>query len=125
MRELGRRSEAADHPFKHSSAPGQHKAVSGPAPALNLVPMVLAEQIGQRQVIAAACPAAITLGLTPGMAVTQARALIPDLDIRPADRAADMALLADLALHAVWQWAPDAAGSGSGGLWPGLSSVGQ
>ncbi|MCT8003003.1 DNA polymerase Y family protein [Sphingomonas sanguinis] len=123
MRELGRRSEAADHPFKHSSAPGQHKAVSGPAPALNLVPMVLAEQIGQRQVIAAACPAAMTLGLTPGMAVTQARALIPDLDIRPADRAADMALLADLALHAVRHWTPTAAVSGSDGLWLDLSGV--
>ncbi|MDR6116245.1 MULTISPECIES: DNA polymerase Y family protein [unclassified Sphingomonas] len=123
MRELGRRSEAADHPFKRSSAPGQHKAVSGPAPALNLVPMVLAEQIGQRQVIAAACPAAMTLGLTPGMAVTQARALIPDLDIRPADRAADAALLADLALHAVRHWTPTAAVSGSDGLWLDLSGV--
>ncbi|MFN3774792.1 DNA polymerase Y family protein [Sphingomonas parapaucimobilis] len=123
MRELGRRSEAADHPFKHSSAPGQHKAVSGPAPALNLVPMVLAEQIGKRQVIAAACPAAMALGLTPGMAVTQARALIPDLDIRPADRAADMALLADLARHAVRHWTPTAAVSGSDGLWLDLSGV--
>ncbi len=123
MRELGRRSETADHPFKHSSALGQHKAVSGPAPALNLVPMVLAEQIGQRQVIAAACPAAMTLGLTPGMAVTQARALIPDLDIRPADRAADIALLADLALHAVRHWTPTAAVSGSDGLWLDLSGV--
>ncbi|WP_347091540.1 DNA polymerase Y family protein [Sphingomonas parapaucimobilis] len=123
MRELGRRSEAADHPFKHPSLPGQHKAVSGPAPALNLVPMVLAEQIGQRQVIAAACPAAMALGLTPGMAVTQARALIPDLDIRPADRAADAALLADLALHAVRHWTPTAAVSGSDGLWLDLNGV--
>lgn len=123
MRELGRRSEAADHPFKHPSLPGQHRAVSKPAPALNLVPMVLAEQIGQRQVIAAACPAAMTLGLTLGMAVTQARALIPDLDIRPADRAADAALLADLALHAVRHWTPTAAVSGSDGLWLDLSGV--
>ena len=123
MRELGRRSEAADHPFKHSSAPGQHKAVSGPAPALNLLPMVLAEQIRQRQVISAACPAAMALGLTPGMAVTQARALIPDLDIRPADRAADAALLANLALHAVRHWTPTAAVSGSDGLWLDLSGV--
>ncbi len=123
MRELGRRSEAADHPFKYSSLPGQHRAVSGPAPAMNLVPMVLAEQIGQRQVIAAACPAAMALGLTPGMAVTQARALIPDLDIRPANRAADAALLADLALHAVRHWTPTAAVSGSDGLWLDLSGV--
>ncbi len=123
MRELGRRSEAADHPFKYPSLPGPHRAVSGPAPAMNLVPMVLAEQIGQRQAIAAACPAAIALGLTPGMAVTQARALIPDLDIRPANRAADAALLADLALHAVRHWTPTAAVSGSDGLWLDLSGV--
>ncbi len=121
MRELGRRSEAADHPFKHPMAPGQRQAA--PAPASHLVPMVLAEQIGQRQVIAAACPAAMALGLTPGMAVTQARALIPDLDIRPADRAADAALLADLALHAVHHWTPTAAVSGPDGLWLDLSGV--
>lgn len=123
MRELGRRSEAADHPFKHSSAPGQPRAALAPVPASHLVPLVLAEQIGQRQVIAAACPAAMTLGLTPGMAVTQARALIPDLDIRPADRAADAALLADLALHAVRHWTPTAAVSGSDGLWLDLNGV--
>ncbi len=33
MRELGRRSEAADHPFKYPSLPGQHRAVSGPVPS--------------------------------------------------------------------------------------------
>jgi protein ImuB len=121
MRELGRRSEAADHPFKHPIAPGQRQAA--PAPASHFVPLVLAEQIGQRQVIAAACPAAMALGLVPGMAVTQARALIPDLDIRPADRAADAALLADLALHAVRHWTPTAAVSGSDGLWLDLSGV--
>ncbi len=32
MRELGRRSEAADHPFKHSSAPGQHRQYQGQHP---------------------------------------------------------------------------------------------
>ena len=121
MRELGRRSEAADHPFKHPIAPGQRQAAR--APVSHLVPLVLAEQIGQRQVIAAACPSAMALGLVPGMAVTQARALIPDLDIRPADRAADAALLADLALHAVRHWTPTAAVSGSDGLWLDLSGV--
>ncbi|WP_084787803.1 Y-family DNA polymerase [Sphingomonas yabuuchiae] len=121
MRELGRRSEAADHPFKRLVATDQRQPTA--ASVTHLVPMVLAEQLGQRQVIAAACPSAMTLGLTPGMAVTQARALIPDLDIRPADRAADAALLADLALHAVRHWTPTAAVSGSDGLWLDLSGV--
>ena len=121
MRELGRRSEAANHPFKRPVAPDQRQPA--PPPVMHHVPMILAEAIGQRQVIAAACPAAMALGLTPGMAVTQARALIPDLDIRPADRAADAALLDDLALHAVRHWTPTACVSGEDGLWLDLTGV--
>ncbi len=121
MRELGRRSEAADHPFRRPVTPDQRQPA--PPPVTHHVPMILAEAIGQRQVIAAACPAAMALGLTPGMAVTQARALIPDLDIRPADRAADSALLADLALHAVRHWTPTACVSSDDGLWLDLTGV--
>lgn len=121
MRELGRRSEAADHPFKRPVAPDQRQPA--PPPATHHVPMILAEGIGRRQVIAAACPSAMALGLTPGMAVTQARALIPDLDIRPADRVADAALLADLALHAVRHWTPTACVSSDDGLWLDLTGV--
>lgn len=121
MRELGRRSEAADHPFKREMA--QDRRQSAPPPVTHHVPMILAEAIGQRQVIAAACSSAMALGLTPGMAVTQARAVIPDLDIRPADRAADVALLDDLALHAVRHWTPTACVSGDDGLWLDLTGV--
>lgn len=121
MRELGRRSEAADHPFKRPVAPDQRQPA--PPPVTHHVPMILAEAIGRRQVIAAACPSAMALGLTPGMAVTQARALIPDLDIRPADRVADAALLADLALHAVRHWTPTACVSSDDGLWLDLTGV--
>ncbi|MBR7710884.1 DNA polymerase Y family protein [Microvirga sp. SRT01] len=122
MRELGRRSEAADHPFKRPvAAPGS--LARSPVPVIHSVPLILAEQVGQRNVITAACPAALALGLTPGMAVTQARALVPDIDIRPADPAADQAVLDSLALHAVRHWTPTAAASGADGLWLDLTGA--
>ncbi len=94
-----------------------------PPPVLHHVPLILAEPIGQREVVTAVCPAAMALGLTPNMAVTQARALTPDLDIRPANRAADAALLDDIALHAVRHWTPTAAVSGQDGIWLDLTGV--
>lgn len=122
MRELGRRSEAAEHPFKRSAAANRPQPV--PLAAItHAVPLLLAEQVGQRNVITAACPAALALGLAPGMAVTQARALVPDLDIRPADAAADQAVLDGLALHAVRHWTPTAAPSGVDGLWLDLTGA--
>ncbi len=124
MRELGRRSEAAEHPFKRSPAIGGARiAAHIPAPIENVVPLILAEQTGQRHVITSACPAALSLGLIPGMVVTQARALVPDLDIRPADVAADRAVLDSLALHAVRHWTPTASPSGADGLWIELTGV--
>ena len=124
MRELGRRSEAADHPFKgrHLKPLTSPFAGSGP-PEPSAAPLILAEQVGNKQLIASACPAALALGLVPGMAVTQARALVHDLDIRPADRVADVALLEKLALHSVRHWTPTAAVSGFDGLWLDLTGV--
>ncbi len=124
MRELGRRSEAAEHPFKRSEPiSGARMSARIPEPVENVVPLILAEQTGQRHVITAACPAASSLGLTPGMAVTQARALVPDLDIRPADPASDQAVIDGLALHAVRHWTPTASPSGSDGLWIELTGA--
>ena len=124
MRDLGRRSEAAEHPFKRLlPGSGARVAVAAPVPIAHTVPLILAEQTGQRQVITAACPAASSLGLTPGMAVTQARALVPDLDIRPADAPADRAVLDGLALHAVRHWTPNASPSGADGLWIELTGA--
>jgi len=122
MRELGRRSEAAEHPFKRVPVTVARQPVPA-IPVVHAVPLILAEAIGQRQVIAAACPAALALGLVPGMAITQARALVPDLDIRPADRAADRAVLDGLTLHAVRHWTPTAAPSGADGLWLDLTGA--
>ncbi len=75
MRELGRRSEAAEHPFRGR----QHTPLAAaPTPSRReepaAAPLILASQVGNRQLIAASCPAARALGLAPGMPVTQARA---------------------------------------------------
>ena len=122
MRELGRRSEAAEHPFKRAPKAIAHQPVLA-APVVHAVPLILAEAIGQRQLIAAGCPAALALGLVPGMAITQARAFVPDLDIRPADSAADGAVLDSLTLHAIRHWTPTAAPSGADGLWLDLTGA--
>lgn len=63
------------------------------------------------------------LGLAPGMPLTQARILIPGLDVREADDAGDSAWLARLGLFAARRWTPRAAVSGPDGLWLDLSGV--
>jgi protein ImuB len=124
MRELGRRSEAAEHPFKgRQHAPLAATVATAERAKAPASPLILAHQIGNQQLIAAACPAALALGLVPGMAVTQARALLPGLDIRASDPAADAVVLDQLASHAVRHWTPTAAISGADGLWLDLTGV--
>ena len=82
MREMGRRSEAAEHPFKGKRHEPLARSTPVAAAAEDIArPLILAEQVGNKQLIASACPAALALGLVPGMAVTQARALVHDLDV--------------------------------------------
>jgi protein ImuB len=86
-------------------------------------PLVTTHRIGNRILVAAACPQARALGLHPGMALTQARAMVPGLDVRDAAPAADAALLARLGLFAARRWTPRAAISGPDGLWLDLGGV--
>jgi len=79
-------------------------------------PLVTSLKDGSRLVIGAACPVARARGLVPGMAITQARALVPDLDIRDADPGGDAADLLRLATTAARRWTPLAALSGADGL---------
>lgn len=106
-RELGRRSEAADNPFRAMSSPIKAKPVVGrveqPFP-----PMVTAMAQKQRMILATVDDAAAAAGLHPGMALTHARALVPELDVRDADPHGDRALLHRLALFAVRRWTPTA-----------------
>lgn len=121
MRELGRCSEAAQVPsFRRFSAPA---LASPPIHAERLGPLVTVHRSGQRVTIAAACPEARALGLAPDMPLTQARILVPGLDVRDAEPAKDAALLARLGLFAARRWSPRAAVSDPGGLWLDLSGV--
>ncbi|MET0363148.1 MAG: DUF6504 family protein [Sphingobium sp.] len=136
LREMGRRSEPADHPFRAMSPddgmPSGSAVISPPSSlspqALTWAdlwgrPMVLTQRIGQRDIVASACPLALELGLYPGMAAAHARALVTDLDVRDADPAADRALLNRLALHAVRHWTPTASVSEPDGLWLDLTGT--
>ena len=111
-RELGRRSEAADHPFK-AMKPDEVGGRGGGVRRVAVTevrhpPLVTATLDRQKMVIAAANSAALALGLTPGMALTHARALVADLDVRDAEPQADRRLLDRLALFAVRRWTPTA-----------------
>lgn len=135
LREMGRRSEPADHPFHAMPADEGARAVAMVAPpvvpAFHLGldrpnwhrPMVLIQRSGQREVITAACPLALQLGLHPGMVAAHARALVSDLDIREAEPEADKAWLERLALHALSHWTPTVAVSGDDGLWFDLTGT--
>ncbi|MEP7008103.1 MAG: DUF6504 family protein [Sphingomonas bacterium] len=79
-------------------------------------PLVTSIREGSKVLIAAVSPAARAVGLHPGMAVTQARAQVPGLDIRPADIEGDRADLRRLAIAAARHWSPIVALSGEDGL---------
>lgn len=127
MREMGRRSEHADHPF--SAMPCDEVGRSaGIVPPLSWAaywskPTILVARAAQQDVVTAACPMALDLGLRPGMAAAHARALVPDLEVRDAEPEADRVWLDRLALHAVGHWTPSACVSDTDGLWLDLTGT--
>jgi protein ImuB len=130
MREMGRRSEPAVHPFKAMpSDEGAPASAARIVPSLNAAdlprgrPTILIERIGQREIVTAACPIALALDLVPGMAAAHARALVGDLDLCDADAEGDQRWLGRLALHAVARWTPIAAPSGPDGIWLDLTGT--
>ena len=109
------------HPFKpmppdEGGAVVQDRRVGSAKPNRQGIPLVTTIQQGNAVVIAAASPAARALGIVGGMAATQARALVPGLDIRPADPDGDRAALLHLAMRAARRWCPLVALSGEDGL---------
>ncbi|MET0245744.1 MAG: DNA polymerase Y family protein [Sphingomonas sp.] len=108
--EIGRRDEAAGHPFRamppdeggsgRSLPPTHRNARAG------MLPLVTALRTENRNLIGAACPLALSIGLVPGMAITQARVLVPGLDIRPADPEGDRAELHRLAIALARHFSP-------------------
>lgn len=127
MREMGRRSEPADNPFKamppDEGAPGHAPAWRQQMASSWNRPTVLIERVGQRDVVTAACRQALELGLRPGMAAAHARALVSDLDVRDAEPDNDRALLDRLALHAVGRWTPTASVAEPDGVWLDLTGT--
>jgi protein ImuB len=73
--------------------------------------------------LAAVCRNALALGLAPGMALTQARAMVPGLGVRNADPAGDLALLRRIATFAARRVTPLVELSGSDGLWLDLTGA--
>lgn len=126
LREMGRRSEPADHPFK-AMRPDDGNPGGGLAwtqmPSPWAKPLILIERSGQKDLISAACPVAIKMGVHVGMAAAHARALISDLEVRGAELDADRAFLDRLALHAVGHWTPTASVAGPDGLWLDLTGT--
>jgi protein ImuB len=126
MREMGRRSEHAEHPFRAMRSDDGSAAAIAQAPKWSTwwgTPTVLVMRTGQRDIVTAACPIALEQGLRPGMVAAHARALVANLEVRDADAEADRALLDRLALHAVRQWTPTASVSGPDGLWFDLTGA--
>jgi protein ImuB len=126
MREMGRRSEPADNPFKAMPPDEGASGYAPPVPAPTASwqrPTIMIERIGQREVVTAACPVALELGLGVGTAAAHARALATDLDVHDADPQSDLALLDRLALHAVGHWTPTACVTGQDGLWLDLTGT--
>lgn len=126
MREMGRRSEHAEHPFKAMPSYERHGRQLAAAPTWTTLwgtPTVLVMRTGQKDVITATCPQALELGLRPGMAAAHARALVADLDVRDAEPDADREWLDRLALHAARHWTPSASVSTPDGLWFDLTGT--
>ena len=124
---MGRRSEHAEHPFK-AMPPDEGGASYTPAWSAAVAPtwgrpLVLVERKGQRDVITAACPLALELGLQPGLVAAQARALVADLEVRDADPDGDAAFLDRLALQAIKRWTPTASAAGADGIWLDLTGA--
>ena len=128
IREMGRRTEPSEVPFRKGRGEVPHSRPSPPPSPTPLAragedALITIHRVGARIEIAAVSPEAAALGLHSGMPLTQARAMIPGLDIRNAEHEADAAILQRLALFAARRWTPIAAVSAPDGLWLDLAGV--
>ena len=94
-----------------------------PAPPPDEPPLVITRKMGSRVEIAAVNAAAGALGLSPGTALTMARAQVPGLEVRDADPDGDAADLHALAVLLAHRWAPVVAVSDGNGLFVDLTGV--
>lgn len=104
--------------------PAKEEALAGiAAPSSAEPPLVTTHKIGPRVEVAAVNPAARSLGLAPGMALTMARAQVPGLEVRNADPEGDAADLRALAELLARRWAPTIMISDADGLFIDLTGV--
>ncbi|HSA80587.1 MAG TPA: hypothetical protein VLE23_07170, partial [Geminicoccaceae bacterium] len=80
-----------------ANAPDLHGGGGGRAPLRPDRPLAICASQGGALRLAAVCPQARQAGLAPGMMLADARALLPALQVHPAEPAADARLLDDLA----------------------------
>ena len=97
--------------------------VVGPAAAVAEAPLVSVRKAGSRVEVAAANEAARALGIGPGVALTMARAQVPELEVREADPDGDAVDLRALAETLARRWAPVVAVSDDDGLFVDLTGV--
>jgi protein ImuB len=86
-------------------------------------PRILSHRTGSRSEVTAACPAALAAGIRVGMALTQARALVPELRIDAADPQGDHADLERLAHSLARRWSPSVTIAGEDLLFLDLTGV--
>ena len=124
IREMGRRTEPSEVPFRKGRGEVPRSRPSpAPLPRAGERALITIHRVGTRMEIAAVSTEAAALGLHSGMPLTQARAMIPGLDIRNAEHEADAAILQRLALFAARRWTPIVAVSAPDGLWLDLTGV--
>lgn len=117
--ERASRSQSADYP-----PPSRGRELAGAREYETASPPLVTVRLAkQRVVIAAADPAATALGLFPGMPLTQAKAMVPGLDVRDADPAGDTHELKRIALFAIRRWTPTAQVDEPDGLLMDLTGV--
>jgi protein ImuB len=86
-------------------------------------PRVLSRRTGSRSEVTAACPTALAAGIRIGMAITQARALVPELRVDAADPHGDRADLERLAHGLARRWSPSVTLAGEDLLFLDLTGV--
>ncbi|WP_010545776.1 Y-family DNA polymerase, partial [Sphingomonas elodea] len=114
-----RLSGSAPSPAEKAKDPGFCRDDEGVVEA----PRILSRRTGSRSEVVAACPTALAAGIRIGMALTQARALVPELRINPADPDGDHADLERLAHSLARRWSPSVSIAGDDLLLLDLTGV--
>lgn len=122
MKEMARRTEAAAPPFSRAAMPSACVPRNSASGSHGLA-LVTQHKIGSRIEIAAASEAAHALGVDVGMALTQVRALVPDIVVCDADPTGDARDLHSLAVLIARRWTPMVAKSDVDGLFLDLTGV--